>query len=64
MCFPPADLATDIRLCDLLLMNTASNVDQNVPSVRQDCAMAKVWCSKMRGRVGDQAIQTRGGMGS
>ncbi|TCN20368.1 acyl-CoA dehydrogenase family protein [Sinorhizobium americanum] len=61
--FPLADMAIDIRLSDLLLMNTAWRVDQNFPSVAQDCAMAKVWCSEMLGRVADQAIQTCGGMG-
>ncbi|NGO54683.1 acyl-CoA dehydrogenase family protein [Allomesorhizobium camelthorni] len=61
--FPLADMAIDIRLGDLLLMNTAWRVDQKFPSVAQDCAMAKVWCSEMLGRVADQAIQTCGGMG-
>ncbi|MBT1160015.1 acyl-CoA dehydrogenase [Aminobacter anthyllidis] len=61
--FPLADMAIDIRLGDLLLMNTAWKVDQKYPSVAQDCAMAKVWCSEMLGRVADQAIQTCGGMG-
>ncbi|MCU9850589.1 acyl-CoA/acyl-ACP dehydrogenase [Defluviimonas sp. WL0024] len=61
--FPLADMATDIRLGDLLLMNTAWKVDRNAPTVAEDCAMAKVWCSEMLGRVADQAIQTCGGMG-
>ncbi|ANT54893.1 acyl-CoA dehydrogenase family protein [Mesorhizobium amorphae] len=61
--FPLADMAIDIRLGDMLLMNTAWRVDQKFPSVAQDCAMAKVWCSEMLGRVADQAIQTCGGMG-
>lgn len=61
--FPLANMATDIRLGDLLLMNTAWKVDQKAPTVAQDCAMAKVWCSEMLGRVADQAIQTCGGMG-
>ena len=61
--FPLADMAIDIRLGDLLLMNTAWKVDRNVPSAASDCAMAKVWCSEMLGRVADQAIQTCGGMG-
>ncbi|MCV3243942.1 acyl-CoA dehydrogenase [Mesorhizobium robiniae] len=61
--FPLADMATDIRIGDLLLMNTAWKVDQKSPTVAQDCAMAKVWCSEMLGRVADQAIQTCGGMG-
>ncbi|MET2833070.1 acyl-CoA dehydrogenase family protein [Mesorhizobium shangrilense] len=61
--FPLADMAIDIRLGDLLLMNTAWRVDQNFPTVIEDGAMAKVWCSEMLGRVADQAIQTCGGMG-
>ncbi|MNF92623.1 Acyl-CoA dehydrogenase [compost metagenome] len=61
--FPLADMAVDIRLGDLLLMNTAWRVDQNLPTVAEDCAMAKLWCSEMLGRVADQAIQTCGGMG-
>lgn len=61
--FPLADMATDIRLGDLMLMNTAWKVDQNAATWPEDCAMAKVWCSEMLGRVADQAIQTCGGMG-
>jgi acyl-CoA dehydrogenase len=61
--FPLADMATDIRLGDLLLMNTAWRIDQELPTVDQDCAMAKVWCSEMLGRVADRAIQICGGMG-
>ena len=61
--FPLADMATDIRLGDLLLLNTAWRVDQEAPTMVEDCAMAKVWCSEMLGRVADQAIQTCGGMG-
>ena len=61
--FPLADMATDIRLGDLLLMNTAWKIDQSASTVAEDCAMAKVWCSEMLARVADQAIQTCGGMG-
>ena len=61
--FPLADMATDIRLGDLLLMNTAWKIDQGAPTLAEDCAMAKVWCSEMLARVADQAIQTCGGMG-
>ncbi|MER9883969.1 acyl-CoA dehydrogenase [Mesorhizobium sp. M0118] len=61
--FPLADMAIDLRLGDLLLMNTAWRVDQQFPNVAEDCAMAKVWCSEMLGRVADQSIQTCGGMG-
>lgn len=61
--FPLADMATDIRIGNLLLMDTAWKVDQSAPTEAEDCAMAKVWCSEMLGRVADQAIQTCGGMG-
>jgi len=61
--FPLADMATALRLGDLLLMNTAWRIDQNLPSMAEDCAMAKLWCSEMLARVVDQAIQTCGGMG-
>ncbi|MEO1552022.1 MAG: acyl-CoA dehydrogenase family protein [Pseudomonadota bacterium] len=61
--FPLADMATDLRLGELLLMNTAWRIDQNAPTQAEDCAMAKVFCSEMLGRVVDQAIQTCGGMG-
>ncbi|MDJ1006192.1 MAG: acyl-CoA dehydrogenase family protein [Paracoccaceae bacterium] len=61
--FPLADMAMDIRLGDLLLMNTAWKIDRGSPTAAEDCAMAKVWCSEMLGRVADQAIQTCGGMG-
>ncbi len=61
--FPLADMATDLRLGDLLLMNTAWRVDQDLPTLAEDCAMAKLFCSEMLARVADQAIQTCGGMG-
>lgn len=61
--FPLADMATDIRIGDLLLMNTAWKVDRDKSTIAEDCAMAKVWCSEMLARVADQAIQTCGGMG-
>jgi len=61
--FPLADMATELRLGDLLLMNTAWRVDQGLPTMAEDCAMAKVYCSEMLARVVDQSIQTCGGMG-
>lgn len=61
--FPLADMATQIRMGDLLLMNTAWKIDQNAADLDRDCAMAKLYCSEMLGRVSDQAIQTCGGMG-
>ena len=61
--FPLADGATDLRMGELLLMHTAWRIDQNHPQADQDCAMAKVFCTEMLGRVADQAIQTCGGMG-
>ncbi|MEL6576274.1 MAG: acyl-CoA dehydrogenase family protein [Pseudomonadota bacterium] len=61
--FPLADMATDIRIGNLMLMDTARRVDAEVPTWPEDCAMAKVWVSEMLARVADQAIQTCGGMG-
>ncbi|MEO0960590.1 MAG: acyl-CoA dehydrogenase family protein, partial [Pseudomonadota bacterium] len=61
--FPLADMATNVRIGNLMLMDTARRVDAEVPTWPEDCAMAKVWVSEMLGRVADQAIQTCGGMG-
>ena len=61
--FPLADMTTEIRLGDLILMNTAWRIDQGFSTSAEDCAMAKVYCSEMLARVADQAIQTCGGMG-
>ncbi|MEO0818945.1 MAG: acyl-CoA dehydrogenase family protein [Pseudomonadota bacterium] len=61
--FPLADMATDIRLGQLLMMDTARRVDDNAPTAAEDCAMAKLFCSEMLARVADQAIQICGGMG-
>jgi len=61
--FPLADMATEIRLGDLMLMNTAWRIDQDAPTLAQDCAMAKLYCSEMLGKVADRCIQICGGMG-
>lgn len=61
--FPLADMATQIRTADLLLMNTAWRIDQGASSVVEDCAMAKLYCSEMLARVADSALQIAGGMG-
>jgi acyl-CoA dehydrogenase len=60
--FPLADMALDIRLANLILLETAWKVDQGSVTPG-DCAMAKLYCSEMLARVSDQCIQTVGGMG-
>ncbi|GJL83315.1 MAG: acyl-CoA dehydrogenase [marine bacterium B5-7] len=60
--FPLADMAVEIRLANLLLLNTAWRIDQGTVTPG-DCAMAKLYCSEMLARTSDQCIQTVGGMG-
>ncbi len=60
--FPLADMALEIRLANLLLLETAFKIDQGSVTPG-DCAMAKLYCSEMLARVSDQCIQTVGGMG-
>ncbi len=60
--FPLADMAIEIKLANLILMETAWKVDQgNVTA--EDCAMAKLYCTEMLARISDQCIQVVGGMG-
>ncbi|MEL6317397.1 MAG: acyl-CoA dehydrogenase, partial [Pseudomonadota bacterium] len=72
--FPLADMATEIRLANLLLMETAWRIDraeadaaggggEGADDLGVACAMAKLYCTEMLGRVADQALQTFGGMG-
>ena len=61
--FPLADMATELRMGELLLMHTAWRIDQDHPEADQDCAMAKVFCTEMLGRGADSAVQIFGGMG-
>ena len=60
--FPLADMSLEIKLANLLLMETAWKIDQGTVTP-EDCAMAKLYCTEMLARVSDQAIQTVGGMG-
>jgi alkylation response protein AidB-like acyl-CoA dehydrogenase len=60
--FPLADMSLEIKLANLLLMETAWKIDQETVTP-EDCAMAKLYCTEMLARVADQAIQTAGGMG-
>ena len=60
--FPLADMSLEIKLANLLLMETAWKIDQGTVTP-EDCAMAKLYCTEILARVADQAIQTVGGMG-
>ena len=60
--FPLADMATEIKLANLMLIETAWKIDQGTVTA-EDCAMAKLYCSEMLSRIADQALQTVGGMG-
>ncbi len=60
--FPLADMALEIKLANLLLLETAWKIDEGTVTP-EDCAMAKLYCTEMLARVADQSIQTAGGMG-
>lgn len=60
--FKLADMATEIRLANLLLLESAWKIDQGTFTV-EDGAIAKMYCSEMVGRVTDESIQILGGMG-
>ena len=53
--FPLADMSMEIRLANLLLMETAWKIDQGKVTP-EDCAMAKLYCTEMLARIADQAI--------
>ena len=55
-------MATEIKLANLMLMESAWKIDQNTLT-SQDAAMTKLFCTEMVGRVSDEAIQICGGMG-
>ena len=57
-----ADMAMDIKLANLILMESAWKIDQGTLTSK-DAAMAKLFCTEMIGRVSDEAIQICGGMG-
>jgi len=60
--FPLADMATEIKMANLMLFETAWKIDQGSVTP-EDCAMTKLFCTEMLSRVSDQALQTVGGMG-
>ena len=60
--FKLADMAMEIKLANLLLMESAWKIDQGSLTPK-DAAMAKLFCTEMVGRVSDEAIQICGGMG-
>ena len=60
--FKLADMATEIKLANLILIESAWKIDQGTLT-SQDAAMAKLFCTEMVGRVSDEAIQVCGGMG-
>jgi acyl-CoA dehydrogenase len=60
--FPLADMSTEIKIANLMLLETAWKIDQGSVTP-EDCAMTKLFCTEMLSRVADQALQTVGGMG-
>ena len=60
--FKLADMATEIKLANLILMESAWKIDQKTLT-SQDAAMTKLFCTEMLSRVSDEAIQILGGMG-
>ena len=60
--FKLADIATELRAADLLVMDAARKADAGEMS-SDDAAMAKVFCSEMLGRAADHTVQIYGGMG-
>ncbi len=60
--FPLADMATEIKMANLMLLESAWKIDQGSVTA-EDCAMVKLYCSEMLSRISDQALQTVGGMG-
>ena len=60
--FKLADMATNIKAANLMLLESAWKIDQKTLS-SQDAAMTKLFCTEMLGKVSDEAIQICGGMG-
>ena len=60
--FPLADMTTEIKLANLMLLEMAWKIDRGTVTP-EDCAMTKLYCTEMLARVADQALQTVGGMG-
>ena len=60
--FKLADMATDIRAADLLMLHAAWKMDQG-NMTEGDAGMAKLMASEVLGRVTDDTVQILGGMG-
>ena len=60
--FKLADMATELKAADLLVMNAARKADLGTMTP-DDAAMAKLYASEMVGRVADHTVQIYGGMG-
>ena len=60
--FKLADIATELRAADLLVMDAARRADAG-HMLPDDAAMAKLFCSEMVGRAADHTVQIYGGMG-
>ena len=60
--FQIADMITEIDAADLLTLNAAWRLDQELPANRE-IASAKVYASEMLARVTDATLQIYGGMG-
>ena len=60
--FKLADMATNIKAANLMLLESAWKIDEKTLS-SQDAAMTKLFCTEMLGKVSDEAIQICGGMG-
>ena len=60
--FKLADMATELRAADLLVLDAAHKADLGIMEPT-DVAMAKLFASEMVGRVADHTVQIYGGMG-
>lgn len=60
--FQIADMITEIDAADLLTLNSAWRLDQELPANRE-IASAKLYATEMLARVTDQTLQIFGGMG-
>jgi acyl-CoA dehydrogenase len=60
--FKLADMATELKAADLLVLNAARKADLGIMEAN-DAAMAKLFAGEMVGRVADHTVQIYGGMG-